>query len=103
MATETAPPRRVHTPPAIRRAAGVGVGVHDGNPMRPPVSRGLPTVENLPRYARALVLLTCYHVADPPRGALEHFIDGPIDRPDTGQSPGLQGRDGRHHPRFDRA
>ena len=30
MATETAPPRRVHTPPAIRRAAGVGVGVHDG-------------------------------------------------------------------------
>ena len=86
MATETAPPRRVHTPPAIRRAAGVGGGVHDGNPMRPPVSRGLPTVENLPRYARALVLLTFHRVADPPRGALEHFIGGAINRPALVQS-----------------
>jgi hypothetical protein len=52
-----------------------------------PVSR-LPTVEGLPLHARALVVLTCYGVADPPPRACEDLVAGAVDRLEGGEPRG---------------
>src|SRR5712691_9854916 len=68
-----------------------GPPAHAGNVC--PVLRRLPTVESRPRRARARDMLTFHRVADPPCGALEHFVGGAFARLDGRQPPRLHRND----------